>query len=54
MVRQFAEKLDLRVTTEFLQQVDAWRKRQEVRVSRSEAIRVLVERGLAIGERGER
>jgi len=54
MVCQYPERIDLRVTAEFLEQVDAWRKRQEVRVSRSEAIRVLVMRSLAISKSVER
>ena len=40
------ERLQMRVSKEFIQTVDAWRRKQEDLPGRSEAIRRLVELGL--------
>lgn len=47
-----SERLQMRVSREFITAVDDWRRRQPDIPSRSEAIRRLVERGLA-GEGGK-
>lgn len=48
-MQAMTERLELRFDEEKLQEVDAWRARQEDVPSRSEAIRRLVDRGLAAG-----
>ena len=46
MTDEQTERLQMRVSKEFIQMVDAWRRKQEDLPGRSEAIRRLVEIGL--------
>ena len=46
MTDEQTERLQMRVSKEFIQMVDAWRRKQEDLPGRSEAIRRLVELGL--------
>lgn len=46
MVREKAERLEMRVSVEFLGKIDDWRRKQPDLPSRAEAIRQLVELGL--------
>jgi len=47
MVREKSERLEMRVSSDFLQKIDAWRREQPDLPPRAEAIRRLVEMGLA-------
>jgi hypothetical protein len=48
MTDEQTERLQMRVSKEFIQMVDAWRRKQEDLPSRSEATRRLVELGLKV------
>lgn len=48
------ERIDMRLSRELVERLDAWRQRQVTRPSRSAAARAMVERGLCVTERVEK
>jgi metal-responsive CopG/Arc/MetJ family transcriptional regulator len=48
-----SERLDLRVSAELLERIDAWRRRQNDNPSRVEAIRRLIDTALSEDRAGE-